>query len=81
MGSQLLIIGYIYEAIYELSNYVKTPMVSPASEHMFKINRSGKQPSEERAILFHWLVAKLLFVINNLRPYIKTTISFIITRL
>ena len=55
-------------------------MISPAAEHLFKINIIGKLLSEDWAILINRLVTKLMFVIKRARPDIQTTIAFLITR-
>ena len=69
--------GYIDEAVYKLPKNVTTPIISPAADHILKINRNGKRLNEERAILFHWLSAELLFVRNISRPDIHPTIEFL----
>ena len=55
-------------------------MISPAAEHLFKINIIEKLLSEDWAILINRLVTKLMFVIKRARPDIQTTIAFLITR-
>ena len=59
--------GYIDESVDEFPEDVTTPVVSLEADHMFKINTSGKRLSEERAILFHRIVTKLLFVSKRAR--------------
>ena len=39
-------IEYIDESVDEFPEDITTPVVSPAAEHMFKINKSGKFLSE-----------------------------------
>ena len=73
-------VGYIVDAVYEFTEDVTTPVVSPASEHFFVINNIGKRLIEERAILFHRLVIKLIFVSNCSMPEIIPTIGFLTTR-
>ena len=46
------ITGYIDESVDEFPKDFITPVVSPASDHLFKINISGKCLSYERTILF-----------------------------
>ena len=71
---------YIDEAFDEFSKDVTTLVVSPAEESLLKTNKSGKYLIEERAILFHRRVAKLLFVSKRARSDIHPTISFLTTR-
>ena len=72
--------GYIDKDIDELSEDFTTPVVSTTSEHMSRINKSGKCLNQERYILFHKLVLKVLFASNNARLYIYTTVEFLTTR-
>ena len=74
------ITGYIFKDFDELLEGVTTPVVSPAAEHQFNIHTIGNRLSEERAVLLHRLVSKLLFVRKNVRPDIQPTISFLMTR-
>ena len=72
--------GYIDEAVDESPKDVTTPVVSPVAEHLFKTNNIGKRLREERAILFHGLVIKMIFIIKHVRLSIHPTIAFITTR-
>ena len=71
--------GYIDEAVEELTEDVSITVSSPASDHIFK-TRKGELLSDEQAILFHCLVAKMLFVSKHARPNIQPTTSFLTTR-
>ena len=71
---------YIDEYVDDLHKDFTTTVVSPVAEYLFKISTSGKRLSEEQAILFHRLVAKLPFVSKFARVDIHPTIEFIITR-
>ena len=71
---EVSMIGYIDEALGELTEDITTPVKSPVAGYLFKINNSKKHLSEERAIMFHRLVKNMLFVRKNTRPYIHPTI-------
>ncbi len=76
---------YITESIMEFEDEnpdVKlTPVVTPATDNLFKTREDGcnKLPSMKAAI-FHATVAKLLFVAKRGRPDILLAISFLTTR-
>ena len=73
--------GYIDDVVDEIPNDVATPMVSPTSEYLFRMNKSGERLSEERSILFHRIISKLMFVRKSTRPDIHPTVAFLNTRL
>ena len=70
---------YNDEAVEKFPEDVSTPVFSPASDHFFK-TRKGELLSNEQAILFHFLVAKHLFVRKRACPDIQPTIAFLNTR-
>ena len=72
--------SYIKEALEEFPEEEWTPASSPVSGHLFKVNDNGKPLEEKRVLLFHILMAKLIFVRKQECPYIQTTISFLNTR-
>jgi hypothetical protein len=53
---------------------------SAASDDLFIKDKDAGKLSEEGAAAFHKLVAKTLFVSKHARPYVSTTIAFLITR-
>ena len=70
---------YIEDYSDEFPKDATTPVVSTAAEHLLKINTSGKRLSEERAILFHRIFSKLLFIRKRARPDTHLTIEFLRT--
>ena len=72
---------YIYKAVDEFPEDFTTPVVSPAADHMFRVNNSRKRLSKKQAILLHGLVEKLLSVSNHASPDIHPDILFITTRI
>ena len=51
---------------------------TPAAAHLFKV-REIKKLEEERAMMFHTITAKGLFICKRARPDIQTTIAFLTT--
>ena len=56
-------------------------MESTEGENLFNINKSGKRLSEDRDILFHRIVANLIFVSKHTRPEIHTTIELLTNKM
>ena len=78
---KVLMTGYVDKDIDEFTKDVTTSVVSPAADHLFKINKNWKSLNEERGIIFHRLVANLLFVSKRERSDIQPTIAFLATRM
>jgi hypothetical protein len=53
---------------------------TPAATHLFKVDESAKDLSQERSEIFHGITAKLLFLCKRGRPDIQTPIAFLCTR-
>jgi hypothetical protein len=71
---------YIQEAIKAFVEDVSAKVSSPATKKLFETNPDSPALDTERAEIFHSVVAKLLWVEKRSRPGIKTTISFLCTR-
>jgi len=52
---------------------------TPASGHLFNMNPASKKLLEDKAQLFHHLVAKLLYLCRCIRQYIQTAVAFLCT--
>ena len=52
----------------------------PAGNHLFKIAKACVKLCKIDKIMFHWLVAKLIFMSKCAQPDIQPTIAFITTR-
>ena len=47
---------------------------------LFKVNPESPKLSQKQAELFHWIVARLLFVSKRARPNIQVCVAFLCTR-
>lgn len=53
---------------------------SPASHHLFKVNKDHEKLDSATAMLFHHIVAQLLYLGKRTRPCLLLAISFLCTR-
>jgi hypothetical protein len=78
---QITMFDYIKKMLNDLPPDMDGIAVTPAANHLFDVDISGKVPLDEpNAILFHHLVAKLLFLCKRARPDIQTAVAFLSTR-
>jgi hypothetical protein len=59
---------------------LKGPSSSPASNYLFRVNKVAKKLKSGTAVLYHHLVAKLLYLSKQTRPGLLTTVSFLSMR-
>ena len=71
---------YIKSMIASFPSKIEGTSTTPAADHLFKVNENGIKLDEERAQIFHNIVAKGLFVCKRARGDIMTTIAFLCTR-
>ena len=71
--------SYIQETLDEFPEVITETRTTPSADHLFKVNKNGIKLTEERAILFHRYVAKLLFISKRARPDIQHVIPFLST--
>ena len=72
---------YIDKLLLELPSDMNGSVKTPAASHLFSINKDAKKLQEEKAQLFHHLVAKLLYLLRRTRQDIQTAVAFLCTRL
>jgi hypothetical protein len=53
---------------------------TPAANHLFEIYENAEKLDSEQAILFHHLVAKLLYLCKRNRPDLQLAVAFLTTR-
>jgi Reverse transcriptase (RNA-dependent DNA polymerase) len=53
---------------------------TPAASHLFEINEKATKLDDEKAEIFHHLVAKLLYLSKRTRPDLLITVAFLTTR-
>lgn len=72
--------SYIENALSDFPEELGKSVTSPASEHIFRVNPNGTPVEEEKRIIFHTIVARLLFISTRARPDIYPTIAFLTSR-
>ena len=65
---QILMKDYILEALEMFPEDCTGKAVTPARNHLFKVDPTMTKLSEERRALLHSITAKLLFVSKRARP-------------
>jgi hypothetical protein len=79
---RVTMIPYVKEIVADftkISTDTKTA-VTPAAEHLFKIDKAAKKLNEEMGKVFHNFTAKCLFATKRARPDIHTAVAFLTTR-
>ena len=71
---------YLETIMSDLPEQYNDLTVTPTVEHLFKINEGCQKLEEKDAMLFHTIVAKLLFLCKRARSDIQTVIAFLATR-
>ncbi|VEU34053.1 unnamed protein product [Pseudo-nitzschia multistriata] len=71
---------YLEEIIQNLPDSLRGTAVTPAGDHLFKVNDESPKLSQADADKFHHYVAKLLFMAKRSRPDIQTAVAFLCTR-
>jgi len=71
---------YIEKILAELPTDMNGVSMTPAALHFFNIDDGAEKLDEERAQLFHHLVAKLLYLSRRSRQDIQTAVAFLCTR-
>eukprot|EP00980_Cylindrotheca_fusiformis_P026811 scaffold17566_cov108-Cylindrotheca_fusiformis.AAC.1 len=54
--------------------------VTPAANHLFRVNKNAETLDEDDRKLLHSITAKLLFVLRRARPDIQVAIAFLTSR-
>ena len=77
---QVQMFEYIDNMLADLPEDMCGTVNSPAADHLFTVNETGKKLPRDQAELFHHNVAKLLFLCKRARPDIQTAVAFLTTR-
>ena len=72
--------NYIDKLLTELPSDMNGAVKTPAASHLFNVNKDAKKLQEDKAQLFHHLVAKLLYLSRRTRQDIQTAVAFLCTR-
>ena len=71
---------YIDKMLAELPSDMNRVSTNPATLHLLNVNDSTEKLDENKAQLFHHLVAKLLYLSRRSRQDIQTAVAFLCTR-
>ena len=77
---QVQMFDYIDNMLADLPEDMRGTVTSPAADHLFTVNDTGKKLSREQAEMFHHNVAKLLFLCKWACSDIHTAVAFLTTR-
>ena len=71
---------YIDKVLLETPPDIKGVAQTPTGEHLFKVNPDCIQLDPPSAMMFHHLVAQLLFLTKWARPDILMAVAFLMTQ-
>jgi len=71
---------YIDKLLTELPSDMNGAVKTPVASHLFNLNKDSKKLQEDKAQLFHHLVAKLLYLSHRTRQDIQMVVAFLCTR-
>ena len=71
---------YLHKAIKEFPEDCTKKITAPAVAFLINKNPNQEKLSDKQRTIFHWLVAKRLFVSKRGRPDIQVAIAFLTTR-
>jgi hypothetical protein len=73
-------VDYVKETIAEFPDNKEKTSITPAAAYLFEVDEECEKLCSEKSVLFHKLVAKLLFLSKRGRPDIQLAIAFLCTR-
>ena len=76
---QVQMFDYIDNMLADLPEDMCGMVTSPAADHLFTINDTGRKLTWEQSEMFHHTFAKLLFLCKRARPDIQTAMAFLTT--
>ena len=71
---------YVENMLADLPGSFDGVAVTPAAEHLFKVNEDAAALDESDSDLFHSTTAKILFLCKRARPDVQTPVAFLCTR-
>jgi hypothetical protein len=71
---------YVENMLDEVPDDMSGVHVTPAADHLFKVNDDAEPLDNLTSDIFHSITAKLLFLCKRARPDIQTPIAFLCTR-
>eukprot|EP00957_Ditylum_brightwellii_P149244 11366313-Ditylum_brightwellii.AAC.1 len=73
-------VKYINKMLLELPPKFDDEAATPAANHLFTINNQAENLDKEKAHLAYHNIAKLIFLCQQARPDIQTSMAFLSTR-
>eukprot|EP00957_Ditylum_brightwellii_P067250 5103358-Ditylum_brightwellii.AAC.1 len=73
-------VEYVKQIVAEFPELIESEVSTPATDHLFKVNKEGVPLDEEMARWFHTNTAKLLFLCKRARQDIQTAVAFLTTQ-
>jgi len=82
LGSQygkvkFIMADYVEGTLDEVPWDVDGTAVAPAANHLLSVNKDAKKLDDEKANIFHQLMAKILYLCKWARPDLQPTVSFL----
>jgi hypothetical protein len=77
---KILMTQYINEILDELPIDMSGEAPTPAAQYLFQSNQDARKLDNEGKEMFHWNVARLLFLSKWARPDLQTVVAFLCTR-
>ena len=71
---------YVENMLADLPISIDGTAVTPAGEHLFKVNDGAARLDDDDSDLFHSTTAKILFLCKRARPDVQTAVAFLCTR-
>ena len=73
-------IEYVKKMVEDFPEQDDTTATTPAANHLFDVRDNATKLPEDKAMIFHNMTARGLFVCKRARPDIQTTVAFLTTR-
>jgi Reverse transcriptase (RNA-dependent DNA polymerase) len=71
---------YVENMVADLPASFDGTALTPAAEHLFKVNDKAEKLDDDDSDLFHSTTAKILFLCKRARPEVQTAVAFLCTR-
>ena len=72
--------GHIKDVIETFGECITSGVATPADRNLYVVTENADQLNEEKSVIFHSVVAKLLHISKRARPDIETAVAFLSTR-
>jgi hypothetical protein len=73
-------LDYVENMLRDAPEDMRGESATPAGSHLFQVNEDATKLDEEKAQVFHHIVAKSLFLCKRARPDVQTPVAFLCTR-